>query len=148
MTKAADKKFKFTDWYEKNKGDLNARRKKKYESDAEYREKAKNYAKEYRMKKASGELGVIVNRANPPPGKLNLTTLCLAAGIPEDTYNRYRRLGWIPKIKAGTFFTGAHAVALSVLAQQALKSRYMKVGRAEFLAPHIAAVVHAWEHTE
>lgn len=148
MTKPADQKFKFTDWYEKNKDDLNARRKKKYESDPEYRQKAKDYAKKYRQTKVKGGVNFVSTRAVPPPGKLSLTELCFSAGIPEDTYNRYRRMGWIPKIKKNTWFTGAHALALGALAQKARESRYMKAGRAEFLAPHIAHVQHAWEHTE
>lgn len=148
MTKPADQKFKFTDWYEKNKDDLNARRKKKYESDPEYRQKAKDYAKQYRASRVKGGANFVSTRVVPPSGKLNLTGLCLVAGVTEDTYNRYRRLGWIPKIKKGTWFTGAHAVALSVLVQKASESRYMKIGRAEFLAPHIAHVSQAWGVTE
>jgi len=148
MTKPADQKFKFTDWYEKNKDDLNAKRKKKYESDPEYRQKAKDNARRYRLSKVKGGVNFVSTRAVPPPGKLNLSGLCQAAGIPEDTYSRYRRLGWIPKIKKNTWFTGAHAVALSALAQKALESRYMKIGRAGFLAPYIAQVANAWEYTE
>lgn len=77
--------WKFTEWYDKNKQTLNDKRKSRYHTDPEYREKAKAAAAERRK---------LVKAANRTGN--SVADVCEVLGVSPWLLSRWKTAGYLP----------------------------------------------------
>jgi hypothetical protein len=107
--------WSYSDWYEKNKGTLAARRKDRYESDPEYRDRVLEQNRKHRDKKRKEEakkpkpkvriprhrkpitVMVLINGAPTPKELVHIGAFSRAIGKSIPTVHQWERNGLLPK---------------------------------------------------
>lgn len=129
--------FSFKTWYALNKEKLSETRKKKYETDPEYRAKLKVRAEKYRKDRPKKE--------RKKSTRMTVPLLCEAAECSPHTYRKYCLQGWIPVLTNRIVFNATHVALLQALCAAARDSRYLRTDRLEHLQPYITALNNGWK---
>jgi hypothetical protein len=126
--------WKFTEWYDKNKGDFNAKRKSRYHTDEAYREQVKARSAQRRQRLKSV----------PSTGR-SVTDICGILEITPWALSRWRTMGYIPVDNLKTHqFTDTQINLIGMLRDFMLKiKRHTPESKAQ-LNDVINVIHHNW----
>lgn len=137
---------KFSRWYDRNRDDHNAKRRKAYAQDPERRKKAREASRKYRE-----EHGASKRPINKEPSRMTADGKALyrpsqaAVMISRsvETLRTWRRNGWIPAVE-GNLYSMKQIELLQQLANTVEKHRYAK-GYDEMIEQVLATLHAEWD---
>jgi type IV secretory pathway ATPase VirB11/archaellum biosynthesis ATPase len=128
----------FKKWYATNKLKLSETRKRRYAEETAYRTRVQKAAKKYRV------THIKTKQPRKKTAKITIPELCELSECSLNTFKKFQRLKWIPKLEKTTVFTQVHAKLLSDLMVRARETIYVRSNREALLQPYIDALRANW----